>query len=165
MKPAICCFLLFTAGLCAQSTAKLDADLVALSNPVVSRNAVALQITDDILALAEKDAQPSRQTVFEFAEELTKASLNRAGKPVIVFPKGTQPTLQTVTQAILDVLHSSGVPSSRFHEAIDRFRNAIFVLSATPAEAKSAADRLLILGQEIRGPEDIKLLNVNGRSK
>ncbi len=164
MKPAICCFLLFTAGLCAQSTAKLNADLMALSNPVVSRNAVALQITDDILALAEKDAQPSRQTVFEFADELTKASfpaLNRAGKRVIVLPPGTQPTLQTVSQAILDVLHSSGVPSYRFHEAIDRFRNAISVLSATPAQAKSAADRLLILGQEVRGPEDLPLLNVN----
>ena len=73
MKSELCCFLLVTAGLCAQSTARLDADLMALSNPSASRSAVAQQLTDDILALADKDAQPSRQTVFEFADELTKA--------------------------------------------------------------------------------------------
>src|ERR1700684_2260195 len=118
MKSAMCCFLLFAAGLCAQSTDKLDADLMALTNPDVSRSAVAQQLTNDILALAEKDARPSRQAVFEFADELTKAffpALNRP-KRVIVLPPGTQPTQQTVTQAILDVLQSSGLPSYRFHE-------------------------------------------------
>jgi hypothetical protein len=64
-----------------------------------------------------------------------------------------EPTLQTVTQAVLDVLQSSGVSSSRFHDAIDRF---YIELGATRA-AKSAADRLLILGQEVRGPEDMKV--------
>jgi hypothetical protein len=153
MKPAICCFLLFSAGLCAQSTAKLNADLMVLA----ARDALAQQVTNDILALAEKDAQPSRQTVSDFANEFTKAL---AGKQL------TPEKIEPVTQAILDVLQSSGLTSYRFHAAIDRFRDSLIALNVTAAQAKSAAGRLLILGQEIRGPEDIKLqlLNVN-RSK
>jgi hypothetical protein len=157
MKSAMCCFLLFAAGLCAQSTDKLDADLTALTNPGATRSASAQAITDDILALAPKDAQPSRRTVSDFADEFTKAL---AGKQLAV------EKLKPVTQAILDVLQSSGVPSSRFHATIDRFRDGLIALNVTAVQAKSAAGRLLILGQEVRGPEDIKLqlLNVN-RSK
>ena len=152
MKSAICCFLLFAAGSCAQSTAKLDSDLMALANPSASRNAVAQQIADDILALAEKDAQPTRQTAFDFSDALTKAL---AGNLTVQKPKPpSQATLQPVIQAILDVLQSSGVPSYRFHAAIDHLRDGLILLGATSAQAKSAAGRLLILGQEVRGPED-----------
>lgn len=167
MKSALCCFSLFAAGLWAQSTAKLDADLTALGNPGASRNAITQQVVDDILALADKNTQPSRQTVLDFANELTRAfspSVNRARTRVVELPPRQQPTLQTITQAILDVLQSSGMTSSQFHAAIDRFRTSLSVLVATSAQAKSAADRLLVLGQEVRGPEDIKLLNIN-RSK
>jgi hypothetical protein len=146
MKSGLCCFLLVTAGLCAQSTDKLNSDLVSLANPAASRSAVAQQVTNDILALAEKDAQPSRQSVTDFADELTKAL---AGKP------STVDAVKPVTQAILDVLQSSGVASYRFHDAIDRLRDSIVALSATAVQAKSAANRLLILGQEVRGPEDL----------
>jgi hypothetical protein len=160
MKPAICCFFLVTAGLCAQSADKLNSDLMTLMNPGASRNAVAGQITDDILALAEKDAQPSRQTVVDFADELTKAL---AGKQLPVQkPKLSlaEPNLQRVTEPILDVLQSSGATSYRFHEAIDRFRSALIALNVTAAQAKSAANQLFILGQEIRGPEDLPLLKL-----
>jgi hypothetical protein len=150
MKSAICCFLLFTAGLCAQSTAKLDSDLMQLANPTASRNAVAQQVADDIVALAEKDSQPTRLTAFEFADELTKALAGHVLRPKPLSPA----TLQPVIQAILDVLQSSGVPSYRFHAAIDHLRDGLISLGATAAQAKSAAGRLLILGQEVRGPED-----------
>jgi hypothetical protein len=150
MKSPICCFLLFTAGLCAQSVDKLDSDLMLLANPTASRSAIAQQLADDILGLAERDAQPSRQTAFEFADELTKALADRLQNP-----KGlSQAIVQPVIQAILDVLESSGVPSYRFHAAIDRLRDGLISLGATSAQAKSAAGRLLILGQEVRGPED-----------
>jgi len=158
MRSVTCCFLLAAVGLCAQSTAKLDADLMMLTDPAASRTAVAQQLTNDILALAEKDAQPSRRTVSDFVDELTKAFFspaNRPGTHVIVLPGGPQPTLQTVTQAILDVLQSSGAPSYRFHEAIDRFRDALTRLNGNATQAKTAAGRLLILGQEVRGPEDL----------
>jgi hypothetical protein len=165
MKSVTCCFLLFTAGLCAQSTDKLLSDLTALTSPGASRAAVAQEITNDILALAEKDAQPSRQTVVEFADELTKALAGTSlGPKVKRFPLSqkplSSPPLQMVTQAILDVLQSSSVTSYRFHDAIERFRNALIALNATSAQAKSAADRLFILGQEVRGPEDLKLNSI-----
>jgi hypothetical protein len=137
--------LLFTAGLCAQSTAKLDSDVMLLANPSASRNAVAQQIADDLLGLAEKDAQPTRRTAFDLADELSKALAGKQFSAEKVTP---------VTQALLDVLQSSGVPSYRFHAAIDRLRDGLISLGATSAQAESAAERLLILGQEVRGPED-----------
>jgi hypothetical protein len=152
MKSVLCCFLLFAPGLWAQSAAKFDADLTALTNPGASRNAVAQQVTTDILALADKDAQPSRQTVSDFADELTKAL---AGKGL------TSEKVKPVTQAILDVLESSSATSYRFHATIDSFRDALIALNVTAVQAKSAANRLFILGQEIRGPEDIKNNNLN----
>jgi uncharacterized protein (DUF1499 family) len=151
MRSVLGCFVLLAAGLLAQSTAKLDADLTALANPSASRNAVTQQIADDILALAEKDAQPSRQTAIDFADALARAVPRRE-----LTVEKTKP----VTQALLDVLQSSGVTSSRFHSAIDRFRDSLIALNATSAQAKSAADRLLILGQEVRGPEDFPVLRL-----
>jgi hypothetical protein len=145
MKSAMCCFLVFNAGLCAQSTAKLESDVMLLANPSASRNTVAQQVADDILALAEKDAQPTRRTALDFADELSKALAGKQFSAEKVTP---------VTQAILDVLQSSGVPSYRFHAAIDHLRDGLIALGATSAQAKSAAGRLLILGQEVRGPED-----------
>jgi hypothetical protein len=146
IKSTVCCFLLVTAGLCAQSTDRLTSDLMNLTNPGASRNAVAQQVTNDILALADKDAQPSRQSVSDFADELTKAL---AGKGL------TAEKTKAATSEILEVLQSSGVASYRFHAAIDRFRDSLIALNSTAAQAKSAAGRLLILGQEVHGPEDL----------
>lgn len=57
MKSVVFCFLLSAAGLWAQSTAKLDADLMSLASASASRAAVVPRIADDILALADKDAR------------------------------------------------------------------------------------------------------------
>lgn len=144
--------LLFAISLRAQSTGKLDSDLTALSNPNISLAVVAGRITDDILAMAEKGSAPSRQTVQDFAVELSKTlSKALAGQ--------TTPAkkFSSVSAPILDVLQSSGVPSSRFHEAIDRLRDALIALNASPTEANIVAGRLMTVGQEIRGPEDHQL--------
>jgi hypothetical protein len=155
MKSVLGCFLLVTAGLCAQSTNKLNSDLMSLTNPGASRNAVAQQVTNDILALAEKDAQPSRQSISDFANELTKAL---GGKQLTV------ETIKPVTAAILDVLQSSGSTSSRFHAAVERFRVSMFPFGASPPQVKNAVDRLFVLGQEIHGPEDLPV-NLPRRTK
>jgi len=162
MKGAVCCFLLFAAGLGAQSTAKLDSDLTSLAVANAPIAAIANRLTDDILALAEKDAEPSRQTTLDFAVELAKTL---AGK-VEVWPGGgslrtrvlrQHPPIQVVSSTIVEVLQSSGVASYRFHDAITRFREALIALNATAAQASSAANHLMILGQEVRGPEDFRL--------
>ncbi|HEY1760461.1 MAG TPA: hypothetical protein VGG72_34120 [Bryobacteraceae bacterium] len=134
----LCCFLLVTAGLSAQSTGKLASDLMT--------HAATQQVTYDIMAMAEKDALPSRQAVSDLSEELTKAL---AGKQM------TAEKTKAVTDAIQEVLQSSGAASYRFHASVDRFRDSLIALDATAVEAKAAAGRLLILGQDVRGPEDI----------
>jgi hypothetical protein len=146
MKSAIY-FLLLSANLGAQSTARLDSDLAGLASPAAPIAAIATRVADDILALAEKDAQPSRQTVLDFSVELAKAL---AGKPAAASK------VQAVDAAILEVLQSSGVPSARFHSSIDHFRNALIALDVNRAAAGNAANRLMILAQEVRGPEDIQ---------
>ncbi len=88
---------------------------------------------------------PSRGTVLDFATALTKAL---AGK------SGSQPQAEKVTSAIVDVLQSSGTPTYRFHGAIDRLRASLVDIGAKPSDASSAAGYLLILGQEVRGPDD-----------
>ena len=127
--------------------------MAGLADPRAPIAAIATRVTDDILALAEKDAQPSRQTALDFSVELTRALAGKAAP---------QSKVQAVDAAILEVLQSSGVPSARFHSGLDHFRDALIGLNVTPAEARSAVNRLTILAQEIRGPEDtgLKLLHL-----
>jgi hypothetical protein len=146
MKTALSCFLLVTAGLCAQSTDKLNSDLMALSSPIVSRSAVAQQLANDILALADKDAQPSHQSVVDFADELVQTLFAK---------RVTAENIKPLTEALLQVLHSSGVSSSAFHRAVSSFRIALFPFDQSSMHAKNAVDRLFIVGQEIHGPEDL----------
>lgn len=141
----ITCLLILTATLFAQPTAKLDSDLSALSKSDAPLAAIATRVTDDILALADKDAQPSRKTTLDFATELARG----------LFAKPSSETqIAAVDAAIVDVLQSSGAPSYRFHGAIDRFRDALLAMNVAPAAARNAANQLFILGQEVRGPED-----------
>ena len=140
-------FIIIATGLMAQRTAKLDSDLSALSRSDAPLAAIATRVTDDILALAEKDAQPSRRSTLDFATELARGLF---GKP------SSQPQIQAVDATILEVLQSSGLPSARFHAAIDRLRDTLLAMNVVPAAARNAANRLMILGQEVRGPDDIR---------
>ncbi len=150
MKNGLCCFVVFAGALGAQGTARLDSDLAALANPAATVAAIANRVTDDVLSLTDKDSQPSRQTVLDFSTELCGALAGRAS---------STPKVQAVTSAILAVLQSSGTSSSRFHAAVDRFRDAVIAFNATVLQARTAANQLMVLGQEIRGPEDIKVLS------
>jgi hypothetical protein len=138
-------FCLLAGMVFAQTTAKLDSDLAALANSQTPNSSAASRVAEDVLALAEKDAQPSRGATLDFAAALTRAL---AGKPA------SQPQLEKAASAIVDVLQSSGAPSYRFHGAIDRLRASLIDLGAKPSDASSAAGYLLVLGQEVRGPED-----------
>ncbi len=144
MKGALSFYLL--AGVVfAQTTAKLNSDLSALANSQTSTSTVANRVAEDVLALAEKDAPPSRGAVLDFASALTKALAGKAA---------SQPQLEKATSAIVDVLQSSGTPTYRFHGAVDRLRASLIDLGAKPSDASGAAGYLLVLGQEVRGPDD-----------
>jgi hypothetical protein len=140
--------LLSASAASAQSTARLDSDLAALSSPNAPIAAIANRATDDILALADNDAPPSRKTTLDFSIELTKALAGKSSSPAV---------LKRADAAILEVLQSSGIPSARFHASLDHFRDALLALGVSPAAARDAANQLMILGQEVRGPEGIKV--------
>ena len=142
MKRALSCFLLAAAGLCAQSTAKLDTDLITASRHVSAASYPL--IASDILLLATRDARPSRQSVLDFANVLGEIM---AGFSLDETPKVEK--IKPVTQAIRDVLQSSGVSSYRFHKAIGRFRDALIALGPTEEQATKAAGRLLIVDYKV----------------
>lgn len=148
MRSLLGIIVLFASTGSAQSTAKLDSDLGALANPNPPIAAIATRVTDDILALADRDAVPSRRTTLDFSVALTKALAGKPSSPAM---------LKTADAAILEVLQSSGVPSARFHASLDHFRNALLALNVNRDAATDAANQLMILGQEVRGPEGIKL--------
>lgn len=138
-------FLFLGSGLLAQPAARLDSDLSALSKSDAPLAAITNRVADDILALAEKDARPSRRTTLDFATELARGLFSKPS---------SEAQIRAVNAAIVDVLESSGTPSYRFHQAIDHFRDALLAMNVVPAAARNAANQLFILGQEIRGPED-----------
>jgi hypothetical protein len=151
MRYALFC-LLVPVSVSAQSTARLDADLMmALSNPNASLAVLSNQVTDDILALADKTAAPSRQTTLEFSLELTKVLATRVSPtPKLI----NSPSIESVTGPLFEVLQSSGTTSAKFHASIEHFRAALIGLKVEEVAAKKATAELMILGQEVHGPED-----------
>jgi hypothetical protein len=136
--------LLFAAALFAQSGNRLEADLLALNGAPTA--AINQQLTNDILALAETIPQPSRRVVQDFAEELTRAL---AGQ------KLTSDMIAQLSVGIVDVLHSDGVTTSKYRESLDRAHKALLAMSVPAAAAQRVVNRLMILAQEVRGPDDI----------
>ncbi len=121
----------------AQSVDKLAADLRNLSSP---------QLADDILAQAEPNAQPSRRVVMDFTDELMRALAGKTRRPEDVSQLST---------AIVDVLHSSGVVTRKYRATIDSVRQSLQAMGVTEAAAQRVAGRLMVVGQEVRGPEDL----------
>jgi hypothetical protein len=140
-------WLLLGAMVFAQNGNKLEADLLALNGAPTA--AVNQQLTNDILALAETISQPSRRVVLDFVDELTRAL---AGQ------KLDARMIAQLSIGILDVLHSDGVTTSKYHESLDRAHKALLAMGVQESTAKRVIDRLTILGQQVRGPEDLPLL-------
>jgi hypothetical protein len=137
-------FLLFVASTAfAQSVNKLDADLFALSGTPGA--AVTQQLTNDILSLVENNAQPSRRNVLDFADELMRA---------LVGKKLPANSVSQLTAAILDVIHSDGVTTSKYRGAFERANQALLAMGVAAPVAKRVTGRLMVMGQEIRGPDD-----------
>jgi len=140
-RTALGLVLLASLAFAQRTRDKLTDDLRGISS---------LQIADDILALAEPGAEPSRRTVREFTDELTAAMI---GKPSGAYI----PQLRT---AIVDVLHSNALPGWRYREAIESLRSRLAAMRVPYAEAQRVADRLKVVGQEVRGPDDLPVRNL-----
>jgi hypothetical protein len=132
---------LFAAILLAQSGNKLEADLLAQNGVPTAR-----QLADDILSLAETDAQPSRRVVLDFTNDLALALVVRHRTPA---------TIAQLSQGILGVLHSDGVPTLQYRASLDRVHKSLLAMGVPGPQAQHLVDRLKILGQQVRGPEDL----------
>jgi hypothetical protein len=154
MRNLIWCLFLLSFGLAAQSNSSDEVDRAAVAklNSILLTShrgaaplAVSQRLADAILSLADSHHKPTRATVARFAEELS------SGLPSKELPEGVVSQLST---SIVEVLGSAGVGTSRFKESVDGARRALILLGVADLMARSIAELLMKVGNEVRGPED-----------
>ena len=156
MKSAPYCLLLLVWGLTAQTplndlaVTRLNSTLMAVKG-ATSLSPIRQQLVSDIMALAEKGHQPSRPTVTKFVDALTvglpsdNLSINH---------------LSIVTTSIIEVLHSAGTGTLKFRASVNGAQQALISLGVGASNATSIAANLTELGNEVRGPDDLRVLPV-----
>jgi hypothetical protein len=106
------------------------------------------RINKDILSLSEESHRPSMYLVTVFTSRLTDALI---GRPL---PASHAAAMAT---AIDTVLHSAGLGTWKFKEAISSLEAALQSTGASPVAVKKAATALERIGKEIRGPEGMPI--------
>lgn len=156
MRRVFCCLVLFGISGLSQSVPRdpvtaaavktLSSTLLTLKGPRASTSSVSQQLTNDIISSAERDHQPSRTAVVSFANELTGALGGRD------LPANA---LSRLTTSIVEVLQSAGIGTLRFRASVSRAQEALISLGVDASTAQAVASRLMEIGKEVRGPEDI----------
>ncbi len=133
---------------CAWSQmADLRTALLALENPNISRAVAAKHLADVMLPLADRNRQPSRTVVDDFAKELGFALSGKNLKDgqianisvcLMMVMKGTVPNLKS-TSLLREVLAGAGI---------------------TDFEIGTLVRRFLAIGEDVRGPDDMQLSKV-----
>ena len=147
---SVLCFLLAGFSLFGQSSsidqagAQMDLILRAM-NQGASRDTVSQQLADVILSLAQPDHQPSRSTVVAFTAELTGALIGKDLK-VNAPPRW-------FLGSITDILSTSG---ANFTKA-SRLGDSLKSLGVEASKVQSITTRFVKIGEEVRGPDDLKL--------
>ena len=158
MRNLIGCLFLLTFGLVAQSNSEDEVDraVVARLNSILLTShrdatllAVSQRLADAILSAADRDHRPTRATVLRFAEELTNGLSSRELPVKIVSQMST---------SVVEVLGSAGVGTYRFKESVGRARQALITLGVADSTARNIAERLRMIGKEVRGPEDAPVM-------
>jgi hypothetical protein len=52
------------------------------------------------------------------------------------------------------VMHSDGVPTSKYRESLDRVHKALVAMGVRDQIAQRVVNKLMIVAQQVRGPED-----------
>ena len=157
MRHLTCCLLVLSAGLAAQSLSDdaLDRTAVTKINSILltlhqgNPAAVSRQLTDAMLAAAEDYHKPMRATVARFAQELANGLASKELPPRQV---------SRVSASIVEVLESAGVGTYKFKASVQSVREALVALGVPEGQARNVADRLHTIGLEVRGPEDMPVL-------
>jgi hypothetical protein len=133
----------------AQAIAKLS----SLTRIVIQSGDGATELTDAILAIAMKDREPTRQAVSGFSEALANA------KVTAPIPSTQLSALQT---CIVDVLRDES--TSNFALA-ERLRQTLRALRVNDLKTDLIIRRFLAIGEAVRGPDDIKVIDEPVRRK
>jgi hypothetical protein len=142
---------LLSASLCAQGykrtqfiqepkkASALAATLKSLRVPAASRTAIADELTEKILALAEHDHEPARGVVSGFANDLVNALYRRVT---------TNKQLDDLELSIQEILKPTGSTS----RSASRVRE---VLRTVGAERPDVVTKSFIsVAEDVRGPDD-----------
>lgn len=148
--------LISAACLAAQagSDARLESDLAAalLSLHESARRDTrqrAEALTSQLMAIPAGSHRPSRSAVSAFSRELAR-SLSRRPLP--------QAAATQLAAAIVTVLRGAGLPARALKEAVARFESVLIEAGAHAEAARSTAARLSTAGEEVRGPQDIPVI-------
>lgn len=147
MKRLFGCILLVSGWLLAQSQ-NMQATLLELKDARASKSALSNRLTNQIMAQAKRDQTPSRPTVQRFSSDLVSAL---AGKDI------TTIRAAVLQKAIADVLRGNG---STFLPA-SNLRDTLASCGVEEPTAQAIVKRFIEIGQQVRGPDDMKVLPVD----
>ena len=103
----------------------------------------------DAVDAAEEYHKPMRATVLRFSEELANGLTSKDLAPRQV---------SRVSTSIVEVLESAGVGTYRFKASVQHVREALVAMGVADGQARSVAEHLRMIGKEVRGPEDMPVL-------
>lgn len=110
------------------------------------------RVNQEVWSLTEQSHQPTMYSVAAFTTRLIHAL---AGKNVPAAQAGA------IATEIDTVLHSAGLGTWKFKEAISGLKSALQSLGVSGADIDKVTTALESVGKEIRGPEGIPARRVN----
>ena len=137
--------LTIACSMLAADPRRLHATLLRLADLKAPRAELVEQLADEMLAIAPTDRAPALGTLRAFAGSLVDGLRGR-----MIYPF----SLQTIEAAIGDILKPSGstmTPASRMREALSR-------VTGDAAETDAIILRMVKVGEEVRGPDDLPIL-------
>jgi hypothetical protein len=143
MKVAVGLLLACAAFAEQKAPSRLLATLKKLHDSPATRAVLTEELTEDILALAEVNHEPSRGSVGSLANELVNALYHRTILPNQV---------EDVNRSILEILRPTGSTA----QSATRLRQVLLFAGAERPDV--VTKRFIVVAEEVRGPDDSPVL-------
>ena len=152
MSWKLSCFFLIALSLYAQTvreskvptttSSKINDILLALKEPDASRASLSQQLVDQMMLLAEKDHQPPRPIVTDFADELTRALIGQ------ILNKSQ---ITAVQQSIVEIMRQ---PDSSNLEPACQLRETLTAIGIGDSKIQLIVGDFIAVGEAVRGADD-----------
>jgi hypothetical protein len=145
MRNAFSCVVLFTSALAAQPATPANNiidTLKAITRAGASSVSLSAQLVDEMMSMAPQDRQPSRGALAGFANVFTAALM---GKDL------TSAQISALQRSIAELLSGSGTnlkPAGVLRETLTSIGVGVPI--------QSIITRFVAMGEEVRGPDDIR---------